>query len=170
MPNLRIDYSPEDVEAVLETDQPGRHWEIILRTLREITSEIAQPSDLTLRLPWWIFLSARRALAYQIGRNDIGTEFSPLARQLLLQVGERDALLSQASSVPLLDDAQILDKITTAGFARQLKSFQRRNLRKLCRLPIGASFSVPGSGKTTEALAFFCFYRRAESRLLVVAP
>lgn len=170
MPTLRIDHDPKTVEAVLETDQPGRHWEIVVRALRELSGEISQSSDLKLRLPWWIFLSARRALAYQIGRNDIQADFSPAARELLLRVGERDNLLTRATSIPELGDTKISDRIKTAGFVRTLKSFQQRNLRKLCRLPIGATFSVPGSGKTTEALAFFSYHRRPDSRLLVVAP
>jgi len=170
MTNLRIDYDPEVVEAVLETDQPGRHWEIVLRTIRELSSEVIQTSDLELRLPWWIFLSARRALAYQIGLNDVQAEFSAAARELLVRVGERDELLTRATSVPALEDREISNKIKAAGFVRDLKLFQQRNLRKLCRLPIGATFSVPGSGKTTEALAFFSYYRRPDSRLLVVAP
>lgn len=170
MATLRIDYDPEAIEAVLETEQPGRHWELVLRTLRELSSGLTQPTDLKLQLPWWSFLSARRALAYQIGRNDISVDFSPAARALLLRVGERDTLLTRAASIPELDDAKVNERVNASGFVRNLKSFQQRNLRKLCRLPIGATFSVPGSGKTTEALAFFSYHRERDSRLLVVAP
>jgi SNF2 family DNA or RNA helicase len=170
MPTLKIDYDAMSIEAVLETDQPGKHWEIVLRTVRDFSSEIAASAELALRVPWWIFLSARRALAYQIGLNDIPVIFSAAVRELLLGVGKRDDLLARAASIPELADAAILDSIRMAGFVRRLKPFQKRNLRKLCRLPIGATFSVPGSGKTTEALAFFSYHRKNESRLLVVAP
>ncbi|MBP1589516.1 MAG: DEAD/DEAH box helicase [Kiritimatiellae bacterium] len=57
-----------------------------------------------------------------------------------------------------------------AGFTRQLKSFQRKNVIKMCKRWQGASFSVPGAGKTTEALAFFFALRESGDTLLVVAP
>ena len=35
----------------------------------------------------------------------------------------------------------------------------------------GASFSVPGAGKITEALAFFAFHKtNQDSKLLVISP
>lgn len=45
-----------------------------------------------------------------------------------------------------------------------------RNIARLASIPSGATFSVPGAGKTTEALAFYFYRRTAESRLLVVCP
>lgn len=170
MPKLTINFDQETIEAVLETDQAGRHWEIVQRTLSDYSSEITPTVELKLRISWWIFVTARRALAYQIGLHDISAEFGDSAKHYLLEIAARDALLTQAASTAELTDAIIADAVKAAGFVRELKEFQKRNLRKLCRLPVGASFSVPGSGKTTEALAFFSFNRKSESRLLVVAP
>jgi SNF2 family DNA or RNA helicase len=51
-----------------------------------------------------------------------------------------------------------------------LKSFQLENVQQLGRLDVGATFSVPGAGKTTEALAFFTLRRKPNSVLFVVAP
>lgn len=63
-------------------------------------------------------------------------------------------------------------ELTRAGFRRKLKPFQLQNLAAILQLPHGADFSVPGSGKTTVALANFCLERARGKvdRLLVVAP
>ena len=53
---------------------------------------------------------------------------------------------------------------------KRLRGFQIRNLKKLCSLPYAANFSVPGAGKTSEALAFYAFNRREGTKLLVVSP
>jgi len=45
-----------------------------------------------------------------------------------------------------------------------------RNLKKLIRRNSSASFSVPGAGKTTEALAFFSFLKKPNDKLLVISP
>ena len=44
------------------------------------------------------------------------------------------------------------------------------NLKKISQLPGAATFSVPGAGKTTEALAYFFINCNPTDRLLVVAP
>lgn len=61
-------------------------------------------------------------------------------------------------------------RLATAGFTRSLKIFQRNNVIKMCQGLQGASFSVPGAGKTTEALAYFFSLRVPGDTLLVVAP
>ena len=46
----------------------------------------------------------------------------------------------------------------------------RATSARLAAIPAGATFSVPGAGKTTEALASFFFKAQEGDRLLVVAP
>ena len=53
---------------------------------------------------------------------------------------------------------------------RSLTAQQIRNVCLLAALPAGATFSVPGAGKTTEALATFAFRAEPGDRLLVIAP
>ena len=55
-------------------------------------------------------------------------------------------------------------------FIRKLTDNQLQNLIKISHLPGAATFSVPGAGKTTEALAFFFINTVETDRLLVVAP
>jgi SNF2 family DNA or RNA helicase len=57
-------------------------------------------------------------------------------------------------------------------FSRQLKSFQLENVISLLRYNVGATFSVPGAGKTTEILSLFSYLKTNEPdlKLLVVSP
>lgn len=57
-----------------------------------------------------------------------------------------------------------------AGFSRVLKSYQEKNLQEIMNLNGVALFSVPGSGKTTEALAYYYCNRENNSKLLIVSP
>lgn len=94
------------------------------------------------------------------------------------EVDER--LISIYNSMPNYNDEIIKEnvsrnsieqKLKKEKFKRTLTAFQRRNLEKLCHLKCAANFSVPGSGKTTEALAFYKFHRASDtSKLLVVGP
>jgi len=61
-------------------------------------------------------------------------------------------------------------RLVSAGFKRKLKDFQSENVCKMTRRYQGATFSVPGAGKTTEALAYFYSTADASDKLLVVAP
>ena len=63
-----------------------------------------------------------------------------------------------------------LKNFNSEGFNRQLTSHQTRNILRLSSLPGGATFSVPGAGKTTEALAYYFFRKTKDSKLLVVCP
>ena len=62
------------------------------------------------------------------------------------------------------------DILRKKGFKRLLTPQQQRNIAKLVSLAAGADFSVPGAGKTTEALAFYYYKRHQATKLLVVAP
>ena len=67
-------------------------------------------------------------------------------------------------------EGELINRLRLVGFKRELMPFQIRNVLKLCRRYQGASFSVPGAGKTTEALAFFFALRNPSDTLFVVAP
>lgn len=70
-----------------------------------------------------------------------------------------------------VSENQILETLISHGFKRSPTENQLKNLTKLCSLKACASFSVPGAGKTTEALAFHAFHKRnISSKLLVISP
>ena len=65
---------------------------------------------------------------------------------------------------------EIDQKLNNEGFIRELTDNQYKNIREICSLRAAASFSVPGSGKTTEALAYYAYHKKDNSKLLVVCP
>ncbi len=78
---------------------------------------------------------------------------------------------ADALNVNEVQAASILEKITKENFVRVPTANQLKNLKRLCSLKSAASFSVPGAGKTTEALAFYAFHKHSiKSKLLVVCP
>lgn len=156
--------------AVLNWVGDGRAWNhlrgIILAQCPGMRS--AQPNSLI--LPWSEFIqivSEIRSLRFHY----------PFAIDVPIDVRDRllradNAIRDYESSIvkPPEDKAWLKRKIEEAGFKRPLTDFQLSNVARLCRFRVGATFSVPGSGKTTEALAFFFANRTPEEKLLVVTP
>ena len=174
---LRIDYRESDWRAVLrwgEGDE-GAPWLAIVRRLSMDASEDAQQEGAwQISLPWWGFASARdKFLAvfkgYGLGPG-AGLEIGPEAADLLRRSrrsAEGYAAAMDAASIP---PDELRARLSEIGFARDLSPEQLRNVGRLAAIPAGATFSVPGAGKTTEALAsFFCKAQEGD-RLLVVAP
>jgi len=52
---------------------------------------------------------------------------------------------------------EFLKKLKKEGFKRDLTESQLKNVLKMVQYNSAADFSVPGAGKTTEALAFFAY-------------
>ncbi len=62
-------------------------------------------------------------------------------------------------------------KLREKGFKRELYDFQEKNLLQLInKTKVFADFSVPGTGKTSVALAYYYFYRNEGDTLIVVSP
>lgn len=97
-----------------------------------------------------------------------------LTEHLKSMASDRSARESVAEAGPPGKEALIAleTELLRAGFKRQLRPFQTRNLSRLIRLPHGADFSVPGAGKTTVSLAGFAILRARGlvSRIVVIGP
>lgn len=66
---------------------------------------------------------------------------------------------------------ELLSKLKKEGFKRSLKEpFQLKNVLKMISFNSAASFSVPGAGKTTEALAFYAFKKTKKTKIVVISP
>ena len=100
--------------------------------------------------------------------NSIKVEFSEAARIRLKQANS--VSYSAAIALPKKTESEIQEKLKKEKFERKLTDNQLKNLIKISSLPSAATFSVPGAGKTTEALAYFFINATKDSRLLVVAP
>lgn len=174
---LRIDYREADWRAVLTWDEADERepWLAVVRRLAlDSSDEATQEGGWRISLPWWNFAALReRLLAIFKGYGlapGAGLEIGVGAAELLRQSrrsADGYALARDAVSIP---EAELRERLNRIGFARNLSAEQARNVGRIAAIPAGATFSVPGAGKTTEALA--CFFLKAadDESLLVIAP
>lgn len=174
---LRIGYRTADQRAVIswdiaDVDQP---WLPLARALFTTASPDAQgEGGNAVSLPWWSFVGLRSQVgqlmqSFQM-RADHDYVVDAQAAELLRQSARNTNFYKDAIAGQQVSEQELLAKLQAAGFGRTLKSHQIRNVRVLAALPAGATFSVPGAGKTTEALATFAYRRQPGDRLLVIAP
>lgn len=99
-------------------------------------------------------------------------QFGDALKNRLRSVAEERRAREVAAGLELEALPDLRGELSAAGFKRELKAFQKENLQRLCALPHGADFSVPGAGKTTVALANFAIQRvrGGVRQMLVVAP
>lgn len=173
---LRIDYSQDEMLACLTWDMAddGRPWIVSIRSLLLNESEEARLGGLGLTMPWWSFIAQReefrkliQGYGLVVGKDYIATEE---ASTLLRRSARRVTSYTDSTKMDSIEFAELKNKLSSLGFSRTLTAHQARNVGKMARLPSAATFSVPGAGKTTEALAFFFFKAKDTDRLLVLAP
>ena len=174
---LSIDYREKDRRAVLSWDGPDEltpWFDVIKRLVLDSTDDAKQEAATLLTLPWWNFIALRNRFGeickgYNLVPGSslgVGDRATNLLRQSR-RAADGYQLAMKAHSV---DEQALRGKLQLLGFERTLTEKQARNVCRIAALPAGATFSVPGAGKTTEALATF-FYRAADDeRLLVIAP
>lgn len=174
---LSIAYRPSDLRAVLTwvpEDEAAAWFPIAHSIFTDASDESTNEGGHCLTLPWWSFVVLRPQIkelfdGFQMG---FGTDYKieEKAIELLRTAGRNAADYQKAVEGHRVDANELQTCLVEQGFVRTLTAQQLRNVRLLAALPAGATFSVPGAGKTTEALATFVYRRKAGERLLVVAP
>lgn len=167
---LIVYYDNDKRVARLTYSGEARAWPPIRRVCQDASEqmELSGPSSLT--LPWWAFLGCRKELSYQAKRHAINVRSDSTASAKLSQAEQVARQYESSIENPPVPIEKIVNSLRSNGFNRDLTAEQLRNVSQLSRLPSGATFSVPGAGKTTEALAFYCLKRKSNSRLIVVCP
>lgn len=174
---LRIDYRDRDWRAVLSWDEEddAAPWVAIVRRLAlDATEDAAQEGAWRVSMPWWCFAAARdrflavfKGYGLRPGENlEISAHATDLLRRSRLSA-QGYSLACEAAAVP---PESLRARLMEVGFRRELSPEQTRNVGRLAAIPSGATFSVPGAGKTTEALASFFYKAESGDRLLVIAP
>lgn len=174
---LKIAYRVADRKAVLvweSADEESRWLAPLHRMLLDHSEEVVHEGALALSLPWWTFLSARLAfneILQGFGlRRGSDYDVEAEAERLLRASRRNEVNFQQAQEAQPIGEASLLAKLSEIGFVRPLTDEQNRNIGRMASLPAAATFSVPGAGKTTEALATFFFRATPDERLLVIAP
>ncbi|HTU34514.1 MAG TPA: DEAD/DEAH box helicase [Candidatus Acidoferrum sp.] len=174
---LSIDYREADRRALISwegLDEQAPWLSIVRRLVFDHTEEAAQETAYLISLPWWNFVALRPEFlkifaSYGLKPGD-GMGVSSAAVELLKHSRQSTEGYEVARAAPSLEESDLLSKLKSTGFARELSAEQIRNVRKIGALPAAATFSVPGAGKTTEALAYFFYRAEGDEKLLVVAP
>ena len=174
---LRIDYRASDLSALLSWDaeDDNQPWPaMVQRMAMDHTPNSKQEDGRVISMPWWNFAALRGALSnifttYEL-KSGVGYEVSAKARELLLQSTKAAIGYTKAIDNGPVPTENLRAYLRDAGFKRELTPMQMRNVTKMAALPAAATFSVPGAGKTTEALAFYLYKAREQERLLVIAP
>jgi SNF2 family DNA or RNA helicase len=170
---LNIAYEPEARRAILtwkSSDRDSEWVRLLRRVFLDHSDDVSQPSADAISLPWWTFLSARSQLKEVLSGYKVSLSADAEASRLLSQSATNEVTYDKAKSATAVPPAEITSKLATRGFTRSLTTQQLRNIGKLAGLMGGATFSVPGAGKTTEALALYFLRSEPIDRLLVVAP
>ncbi len=166
---ITVDYNPLHNTANITSNIPdGYAWSQICTIARSDCST-AVVLGVTLIIPWYKFLSFKTRLLHL-------TQYAYPANIILSDAAKdklnRDKKVSytEAIQIPKINGDQLKARLLSVGFVRPLSDNQIRNVCKLASLPAGATFSVPGAGKTTEALAYYFYNASPDDRLLIVAP
>ncbi len=139
----------------------------LVRMIFDCCKTIIQHND-RIYIPYRAFLSLRGELAQFCKNHSVGLTYTDAVRQRLLKANDKS--YGFALRAEPWTEERVQDALDAVGFTRRLTVNQMHNLCRLAPLPAGATFSVPGAGKTTEALAFFFCCAKPEDQLLVVGP
>jgi SNF2 family DNA or RNA helicase len=173
---LKFDYRQKDRRAILTWDHEDEtyKWFNILCDLCIEASENSQREGAAIiSVPWWSFLSIRPDIYSVVSafglRKDNDFSVSSTAIGMIEQARLRHGTFFD-QPIEILSDSELRLELSKKEFARSLTREQARNVALLVSRHSGATFSVPGAGKTTEALATFALRAAANDKLLVVAP
>jgi hypothetical protein len=128
-------------------------------------------SNLAFTIPIYEFCSLFKVISEAIDYCDIvDIETDSVVDRLIKSTQETINKINQNTKALVLTKPQIIKKLTALKFVRSLKYYQARNISKLVAAPQGASFSVPGAGKTTEALACYALLTNKTQGLFIICP
>lgn len=144
--------------------------------IRRICEEICEKdeyrviSSQAMVLYWWRYLELKSELAYLVRKYNLKIKLDQATEELMKKSRQKQVSYKEINEKNNLSYQEVESILKRKGFTRTLKDFQLRNVSKIATMSSAASFSVPGAGKTTEALAFYTIKKTTNSRLLIIAP
>lgn len=166
---LHIDINERSQEAVLiPGDIAADEWDSLIRILGDFTPVVNRVGDVV-SIPWRGFVLLKLELAKFVKSRNVKLTISDAATSKLTAAVSSSYSTATQRTTSLSPD-EVRRRLSAVGFVRKLTDNQLNNLCRIGPLPAGATFSVPGAGKTTEALAYFFLNAAPDDRLLVVAP
>ena len=170
--DIRIDYLTYTEQVNISNDSTDKvAWKSLYSFICDyLPMSVVSYSDWSITFPWRYFLSIKGFVGqyFSARHNQYRVVFTDNAKSMLKAAN--DTSYNTALALNARSEAEIKARLESIGFKRSLTINQLNNLKKISHLPGAATFSVPGAGKTTEALAFFFVNATDIDRLLVVAP
>jgi SNF2 family DNA or RNA helicase len=166
---ITIEYIQTTQSCRITTDVVDKNWNQIRFQYNQISDQ-SEVFESGIELPWHSFISNLEILSLAINVYGIKITFSSEAQALFDEGIKKKSDIQNIDQLPQLSDIEIEDILSAKGFLRRLTKEQIRNVSKLSRLNSGATFSVPGAGKTTEAFAFYLLHKKDNQGLLVICP
>lgn len=155
--DIRIDYVAITEQVNISNASSDKAaWKTLYRFVCDyLPMNIVSYSNWCMAFPWRYFLSVKGFLGqyFSAHRDQYSVVFSDQAIAMLKAAN--DTSYNVALSLSARTKADITHLLSDIGFTRNLTDNQMQNLIKISHFPSAATFSVPGAGKTTEALAFF---------------
>jgi len=166
MTTLELDY--DNLRAILSIDDINSdEWAMIKTIVQSATEEYSLEDYNTLSLPWWAFLALRERLGLIVIQYNILFHAS---KNALVEIRKHAQTSFDKTESIEISPTDIMKKLHELGFIRTLFDYQLKNVSKMIRKSSAATFSVPGAGKTTEALAFYCLKATKDTKLIIVCP
>ena len=153
--------------VIKPSDYQPYEWSEFQRIISDYTQDMILV-DGNLKFTEHTFISIKTQIGIYLQTRRIRAEFSEEIKRILQKA--KDNGYNAAINAIDQDESIITAKLEKTGFIRKLTPNQMANVCHLASLPSGATFSVPGAGKTTEALAFFFCNAKKDDQLLVVGP
>lgn len=169
---LKLRYLVESQEAVFQWTEVGP-WDQLRAVIVASSTQVISTVN-GIRSPWFAVLGAWDQLAEFFSLNPavelIADDAATAEIQRALERRKQARQAFEKGEIVRLTPEALDDLLQKRNFRRALKKFQVRNLCSLCAMQAAATFSVPGAGKTTEALAYYIVTAQSDDNLLVLAP
>jgi SNF2 family DNA or RNA helicase len=166
---VRATYLREEARVKLSVDNASSEWMAIWSACHEISDDVRDGSLVDISIPVWVLFGLGSTFRYHASTGRLS--FKPDAETAaILRNGLANRHEVEEEAPAEMAASELRMRLGEAGFVRELTTAQARNVARLIRFSAGADFSVPGAGKTTDALAFFALKRKPEDRLVVISP
>ena len=166
---LNIEYVPAKCRAKFSIiGSKSWLWRDLHSLLRNEDQEMIHHDANSFSVPWWILLYKLNDIRYILKDYAIKCDISESAMKAIKRSLQNKKSYVSANILDTITEEELNLSLQSVGFKRKLYPYQLKNVLKLVSLPSGASFSVPGAGKTTEALAFFATKLKDRTKLVIV--
>ena len=169
---IKIDYIAYTEKAYITRDDDDlKLWRSFYAYLSDyIPAGIIEYSEISMSIPWGYFIRITSYISSFARSHRSAVKIGITDSASLMIKSANNNSYSLALKAEKRTEEDIIVSLKNKGFARDLTENQLNNLVKISNLPSAATFSVPGAGKTTEALGFFFVNASENDKLLIVAP